>query len=200
MKSAVKHIYAPHFAVGNNVDVFGSLHKKTTLNVNFTDDTERMIFQWLSLNSYYIQFVKVSTVHKRNLVHNDQLSFEMSWHQWPWTFQWSLVNRRNAAWMGPLSSWIWSLENCPVEVLLRCFKGLMAWMWPGGSNWPLIMAASCQWVECCLNSRDVRFLCLRVSLQDFLSSNYSHSAISPCLIYLFRFLYRVFFFVWGVFS
>ena len=146
-----------------------------------------MIFQWLSLNSYNIQFVKVSTVHKRNLVHNDQLSFEMSWHQWPWTFQWSLVNRRNAAWMGPLSSWIWSLENCPVEVLLRCFKGLMAWMWPGSSNWPLIMAASCQWVECCLNSRDVRFLCLRVSLQDFLSSNYSHSAISPCLIYLFLF-------------
>ena len=107
-----------------------------------------MIFQWLSLNSYYIQFVKVSTVHKRNLVHNDQLSFEMSWHQWPWTIQWSLVNRRNAAWMGPLSSWIWSLENCPVEVLLRCFKGL-AWMWPDGSNWPLIMATTCQWVECC---------------------------------------------------
>ena len=23
----------------------------------------------------------------------------------------------------------WELQNCPVEVLLRCFKGLMAWMW-----------------------------------------------------------------------
>ena len=69
----------------------------------------------------------------KNLVHNDQLSFEMSWHHWPWTFQWSLVNWRNAAWMGPLSSWIWSLENCPVEVLLRCFKGLAGvidrWSW-----------------------------------------------------------------------
>ena len=121
-------------------------------------------------------------------------SFLLKCH-WPWTFQWSLVNWRNAAWMGPLSSWIWSLENCPVEVLLRCFKGLMAWMWPGGSNWPLIMASSCQWVECCLNSRAVLFLCLRVSLQDFLSSNYSHLAISPCRIYMFLFfLYRVFFY------
>ena len=143
--------------------------------------------------------MKVSTAHKGNFVHNDQLSFEMSWHHWPWTFQWSLVNWRNAAWMGPLSSWIWSLENCPVEVLLRCFKGL-AWMCPGGSNWPLIMATSCQWVECCLNSRAVLFLCLRVSLQDFLSSNYSHLAISPCLIYMFLFFVQgVFLFLCGVF-
>ena len=196
MKSAVKQILRlaitwKYLAESHHKKQHWTLISQMTQSAWFSSD-----FLWMVI-TFSLWKCQLST-YKRNLVHNDQLSFEMSWHHWPWTFQWSLVNWRNAAWMGPLSSWIWSLENCPVEVLLRCFKGLMAWMWPGGSNWPLIMATSCQWVECCLNSRAVLFLCLRVSLQDFLSSNYSHLAISPCLIYMFLFFTGCFFFVRGV--
>ena len=56
-----------------------SHHNSTILNVNFTDDTKRMIFQWLSLNIYNIRFVKVSTVHIRE-----------SCSQWP-AFFWNVL-------------------------------------------------------------------------------------------------------------